>query len=207
MSHYCIAVDLDKCIGCYGCEVGCKNENNIALGERWNRVIQVGPTGTFPDLEQYFLPVMCQQCENSPCTHVCPTGASYRNEDGVVLVDKAKCIGCKYCMMACPYGVRSWNESEKVVEKCTLCQQLDEPYCVTNCAVHARFYGDLDDPNSDVSKLLTEKGGSVHRLTDAGNGPASFYVLSDKYASWIPDTELDGTVGVYAAGSLQRKEG
>ena len=87
MSRYCIAVDLDKCIGCYGCEVGCKNENNIALGERWNRVIQVGPTGTFPDLEQYFLPVMCQQCENSPCTHVCPTGASYRNEDGVVLVD------------------------------------------------------------------------------------------------------------------------
>ena len=105
-----IVVDLDRCIGCFGCEISCKMENNVALGEYWNKVIIEGPHGTFPDVEQYWLPAMCQQCENAPCVHVCPTGASYRNEDGVVLIDKSVCIGCKYCMMACPYGVRNWNE-------------------------------------------------------------------------------------------------
>ena len=113
MSRNCLVVDLDKCIGCHACEVACKNENGIALGEYWNRVLQIGPHGTFPDLEQYWLPVQCQQCEDAPCVHVCPTGASYRDADGKVLVDKEKCIGCKYCMMACPYGVRSWNTKEK----------------------------------------------------------------------------------------------
>ncbi|MDE8703697.1 4Fe-4S binding protein, partial [Adlercreutzia equolifaciens] len=102
----------------------CKMENNVALCEYWNKVIIDGPHGTFPDVEEYWLPTMCQQCENSPCTHVCPTGASYRNEDGVVLIDKSVCIGCKYCMMACTYGVRNWNKEQNVVEKCTLCQHL-----------------------------------------------------------------------------------
>ncbi|WP_417755555.1 4Fe-4S dicluster domain-containing protein, partial [Senegalimassilia anaerobia] len=82
MSRNCLVVDLDKCIGCHACEVACKNENGIALGEYWNRVLQIGPHGTFPDLEQYWLPVQCQQCEDAPCVHVCPTGASYRDADG-----------------------------------------------------------------------------------------------------------------------------
>ena len=114
MSHYAIVVDLDRCIGCHGCEIACKNENEVELGSFWNKVMQVGPFGDYPHLHQYFLPVMCQQCDDSPCTHVCPTGASYRDENNVVLVDKEKCIGCKYCMMACPYGVRSWNAAESV---------------------------------------------------------------------------------------------
>ena len=130
---------------------------------------------------------MCQQCDDSPCTHVCPTGASYRDENNVVLVDKEKCIGCKYCMMACPYGVRSWSPSEHVVEKCTLCGQLtsvgEEPKCVAACCASARFYGDLDDPNSDASKALAAAGAdSVHRLKDVGNGPQTAYILSAKYA-------------------------
>ena len=133
----------------------------------------MGPTGTFPDIEQYFLPVMCQQCEDAPCVHVCPTGASYRDPDtNIVLVDKEKCIGCKYCMMACPYGVRAWNTAEACVEKCTLCQQLDEPYCVTNCAVGARFYGDLDDPDSDAAKAVAAADpADVHHLKERGEQP------------------------------------
>ena len=114
-----IVVDLDRCSGCFSCEIACKMENGIALGSYYNKVMTVGPFGDFPRIQQYFLPVHCQQCENAPCVHVCPTGASYRDPDtNVVLVDKAKCIGCKYCMMACPYGVRSWNKEERVVE-CT----------------------------------------------------------------------------------------
>ncbi len=193
MSRNTLVVDLDRCIGCHACEIACKNENDVALGEYWNKVIQVGPHGTFPDLEQYWLPVQCQQCEDAPCVHVCPTGASYRDADGKVLVDKEKCIGCKYCMMACPYGVRSWNAAEKAVEKCTLCGQLtsagEEPACVSACCSAARFYGDMDDPNSDVSKALAAATAvdpdSVHALKDVGNKPTSRYILSKKIASWV----------------------
>ena len=156
MAHYAIVVDLDRCIGCHGCEIACKNENNIALGEYWNKVVERGPFGEYPDLEMYFLPTMCQQCQDAPCVNVCPTGASYRDADGMVLVDKEKCIGCKYCMMACPYGVRSWNAAESVVEKCTLCAHLSKngelPMCVRTCSAGARFYGDIDDPSSDASR-------------------------------------------------------
>lgn len=202
-----IVVDLDRCSGCFSCEVACKSENNIALGSYYNKVITVGPFGDFPRLQQYFLPVHCQQCENAPCVHVCPTGASYRDETtGVILVDKSKCIGCKYCMMACPYGVRSWNVDERVVEKCTLCGQLtangELPTCVHNCPGGARFYGDLDDPDSDVSKALAAADSdAVHTLTDVGNAPATKYILSAKYAEWQDSASLVGE------GRYLQKEG
>ena len=190
MARYCIVVDLDKCTGCQTCEVACKIENNIALGEKWNKVIERGPFGEFPHIEKYWLPVMCQQCTNAPCVNVCPTGASYRDpETNVVLIDKEKCIGCKYCMMACPYGVRDWNENERVVEKCTLCSHLtatgELPYCGSVCPNECRYYGDLDDPDSDVSKALAaESPESLHQLRNKGNDPSTVYILSSKICTW-----------------------
>ena len=158
MSRNCLVVDLDKCIGCHACEVACKNENGIALGEYWNRVLQIGPHGTFPDLEQYWLPVQCQQCEDAPCVHVCPTGASYRDADGKVLVDKEKCIGCKYCMAACPYGARIQIKKTGVIEKCRFCWYEGEPgnppRCVGTCISGARLFGDLDDPQSEICQEI-----------------------------------------------------
>ena len=191
MSHYGLVVDLDRCIGCHSCEIACKNENEVVLGSYWNKVLHRGPVGTWPDLEEYYLPTHCMQCENAPCVNVCPTGASYRDpETNIVLVDKSKCIGCKYCMMACPYGVRSWNVKENVVEKCTLCQQLtsagEPPACVGACCAAARYYGDFDDPESDVSKALAAAGEeNVHRMPDfGGNNPMAAYILSEKIATW-----------------------
>lgn len=190
MTRNALVIDLNRCIGCYSCELACKTENTIALGEYWSRVIQVGPTGVFPDIETYWLPTLCQQCADAPCVNVCPTQASYRDkQSNVVLVDKSKCIGCKYCLMACPYGVRAWNEAEKCVEKCTLCGQLtatgDLPACVKGCCGEARFYGDLDDPESDASKALAAAdAGDIYRLTDVGNRPSTAYILSSKTASW-----------------------
>lgn len=189
MARNCIVVNLDKCTGCYGCEIACKMENDVALGEYWNRVVEVGPFGDYPEITRYKLPSMCQQCEDAPCVHVCPTGASYRDGDNVVLVDREKCIGCKYCMMACPYGVRNWNVETRTVEKCTLCGQLTSqgelPACVKSCAAGARFYGDLDDPDSDASKELARYDeDAIHTLEDVGNKPATRYIYSRQYGEW-----------------------
>lgn len=95
MAQKTLVIDLDRCIGCFACEVACKNENNVPLGVYYNKVLSIGPVGKFPDLKQYFLPTVCQNCREAPCVKVCPTGASFKTEDGQVLVDKEKCIGCK----------------------------------------------------------------------------------------------------------------
>ena len=203
MARNCLVINLDRCIGCYACEVACKMENDIALGERWNKVVQVEPFGEFPHVSTYWLPVMCQQCEESPCTHVCPTGASYRDEAGVVRVDHGKCIGCKYCIAACPYEVRSFlseriegyfpgsglTEQERVmyggfevgkVYKCDFCRSKGYtdgigPSCVRACPGDARVFGDLDDPESEVARLLAAE--QVRVLGEEyGTKPNVYYV-------------------------------
>lgn len=186
-----LVINLDRCHGCDSCITTCKFENGLQLGEYFSRVISVGPNGTFPDVEQYWLPVQCQQCENPQCVAVCPTAASYRDPDtGVVLVDASKCIGCQYCVYACPYGVRSVNKATGVAQKCTLCSQLTSsggtPPCVHNCPTGGRFFGDLDDPNSDASKELAKYGEEcIHTLPDPGNClPTTRYILSPSIAEW-----------------------
>lgn len=189
MSQKTLVIDLDRCIGCYACEVACKQENHVPLGMQYNKVFTIGPMGKFPEVKSYFLPAVCQVCKNAPCVTVCPTGASYRTEDGQILINKEKCIGCKLCMKACPYGARSFNEQTKVVEKCTLCNHLqaigEQPACVKVCCARARFFGDIDDPQSDVSKAIVAAGPeNVHTLPDTGNHPTVRYILHAKTAPW-----------------------
>ena len=125
MTHYAIATDLNRCMGCLACSVACKAMNNVPVGDYWNKTLRVGPNpkadgcGTWPDVEMYFLTVQCQHCKDPECVKVCPTGASHIAEDGTVQIDKSKCIGCQFCAMSCPYGVRYLNTEERVVEKCT----------------------------------------------------------------------------------------
>lgn len=184
MTRYVIDVDLDSCIGCHSCAVVCKQENNVGLGTYYNKVLTIGPTGAYPDLQMYYLSVSCQHCDNPECVSVCPTGASYKREDGIVLVDHSKCIGCQYCVMACPYGVRTYDQGRDkgVIEKCTMCAHRvdagDVPACVFHCPGKARKFGDLDDPESEPSKMRKEK--KTHQLTDVGNQPGTSYGL-DKF--------------------------
>lgn len=194
-----IVTDLTRCIGCLACAVACKMENGVAIGSYYNKVLRVGPNprypgAKFPDVEMYFLPMTCQHCKNPACVKVCPTGASTKHADGTVEIDKAQCIGCKLCVKACPYGVRYLNPEANVVEKCTLCPQLTQqgkaPMCVSDCTGRARFFGDLDDPNSLPNQKLREAGAAyVHQLPDSGTHPSYKYIL--KRASWRGGVEVD----------------
>lgn len=189
---YCLVIDLDRCSGCDSCVAACKHENNVDLGVYYSTVFAVGPVGTFPNIEMYWLPKQCQQCGNPGCIEVCPTGASYRDkETGVVLINAKECIGCESCIKGCPYDVRTLNPRTNVVEKCTLCFQRRadkswEPACVHNCCCGARTFGDLDDPESAASKAIAAAGEeNCHHLADSGGlKPSTVYILHSKNASW-----------------------
>ncbi|MBQ6585782.1 MAG: 4Fe-4S dicluster domain-containing protein [Coriobacteriales bacterium] len=173
MTQYSIVTDLNKCVGCLACCVSCKQINGVPIGNYWLKILRIGPNpkydgAQFPDIELYHLAIQCQHCAKPECVAVCPTGASQKMADGTVQIDKEKCIGCQFCVMACPYGVRYLNEQERVVEKCTLCEQKTQqgelPQCVAQCGGKARFFGDLDKgietfqgPGPDVAADGTRK--------------------------------------------------
>ncbi len=198
MTQYAIVTDLDRCVGCLACSVSCKVINGVPVGNFWNKTLRVGPnpkeggSGQWPDVEMYFLNVQCQHCENPECVKVCPTGASQKLPDGTVQVDKEKCIGCQFCAMACPYNVRYLNEEERVVEKCTLCEQKisqgELPQCVSQCCGMARWFGDAEKGIENfegpggytLGEFLNEFDDTqVYQLPDAGNKPSLMYILRD----------------------------
>ena len=179
-----LVIDLNACVGCHACAVACKQENSVGHSGRSSDVeaSQASPRGVWPNrVHSYefgegaagrtvYFPKTCLHCEAPACVTVCPTGASYkRADDGIVLIDHDKCIGCKLCAWACPYGAREFDEVEAVMKKCTLCvdrihdRELPvedrQPICVTTCPANARHFGDFADPESNVSRLTREFGG------------------------------------------------
>ena len=166
-------IDLNVCVGCHACVTSCKEWNTSGSagpltdlnayganpsGTFFNRV-QTFEAGTFPNTQTVHFPKSCLHCEEPPCVPVCPTGASYkRKEDGIVLVDYDKCIGCSYCSWACPYGARELDQERQVMTKCTLCvdriysetlpESEKKPACVLACPTSARIFGDVHDPES-----------------------------------------------------------
>lgn len=153
-------IDLSLCIGCNACVVACKRENDVPLTKfnTWIESFDVErPDGR---IARANVPKQCNHCEDAPCVKVCPTGASYKAEDGTVQVDMEKCIGCKYCMAACPYQVRVFNEETGTVDKCRFCTVSAETSgtqmcsCVEACLTGARLFGDLDDPESDIAQEI-----------------------------------------------------
>ena len=147
--------------GCYACRMACQMINKLEPEEAFISYKEI-EQGTYPSVYAETVPVQCMHCENAPCQQVCPTHATYTTESGVVLVDEEKCIGCKYCMAACPYQVRVRNEETGAVDKCRFCTVSAETTgtkmcsCVEACLTGARMFGDLDDPDSEINQAIAK---------------------------------------------------
>lgn len=173
-----MVIDLTKCVGCAACTVACQAQNELQPGEVWVRV-ESREDGRFPTVTKRFLPVQCMHCDSPPCVSVCPTAANYKRKDGLVLINERRCIGCKYCVVACPYQARAFNEEKGIPGKCMLCQPRIEkgvqPACVLACPAGARVFGDLDDPGSMIAHLVVSKKAARLR-DDLGTQPNIYYV-------------------------------
>ena len=220
-----LVIDLDICVGCHACAVNCKEWNtgghaapltdkdpygSKPIGVWFNRIhtFEASAGEGEPSRTVHF-PKSCLHCEDAACVTVCPTGASFkREEDGIVLVNEDKCIGCKLCSWACPYGAREYDADEGVMKKCTLCidriynenmEEVDRvPACVSTCPVGARHFGNLGDPNSAVSKLVVERMG-YDLMPEMGYKPTNKYLpprpRRDTAAKSDMPTELPVTPG------------
>lgn len=156
---YIMIHDERRCIGCQACSVACRSENEVPMSVSRLQVHIEGPQGTVPDLYFKYHRVSCQQCEDTPCVKVCPTGASYIGEDGIISVKQKLCVGCLYCLAACPYKVRFVNPVTKAADKCNFCKESRLkrgmlPACVDICPTNALTFGDRNDPDSEVVLLL-----------------------------------------------------
>ena len=213
--RYGMVINLIKCIACYGCTIRCIEEHFLPPDMLWNRVL-ISETGVSPDAIKHIYPVLCNHCKEPACVDACPTGATQQREDGIVWVDSDKCIGCRYCLIACPYQVRTFYSDEKdwfpgqcftdwekmrekiyplqtgTVYKCNFCKErIDEavtngfkpgvdweatPACVNACPTKARYFGDLDDPESEVSKLVAGRR-AVQLHPEYGTDPSVHYII------------------------------
>ncbi len=201
--QYGMVIDTRRCIGCHACSVACKSEFDVPLGftRSWVEYVE---KGNYPNVDRNFLPRLCNHCRHPICVDVCPTGATYkRKEDGIVVVDPEICIGCKYCIQACPYNARFLNPVTGVAEKCDFCLhrvlQGLEPACVVTCTGRARIFGDINDPNSEVSALMASNAVDVLR-PGQGTEPNVYYIDMDHA------DEHDRRRGRYVRVTTHRKQ-
>jgi Fe-S-cluster-containing dehydrogenase component/formate-dependent nitrite reductase membrane component NrfD len=178
MPDYGFAIDLRKCIGCHACTIACKAEHEIPIGVNrcWVKTVE---TGRFPETRRLFFPVLCNQCEDAPCVRICPTSALYRRRDGIVDLNGDSCIGCRACMEACPYDQLFIDPNTRTAEKCNFCANRVEnrllPACVSVCPTECRIFGDLDDPDSEVARIVRQEQYDV-RKPEKATRPKVFYL-------------------------------
>ncbi len=209
--NYGFLIDNSSCIGCHACSTACKSENEVPLGvhRTWVKVVE---TGHYPDARRSFQVTRCNHCMNPPCVRICPTGAMYQRDDGIVEFDSDACIGCKGCMQACPYDAIHLDPETKTASKCHFCShRVDvglEPACVVVCPEHAILAGDLDDPDSEISRKVAQNNVTV-RKPEQGTSPKLFYIeggevhLSPSALERTPEMHMFGdVVGLHGDGHV-----
>ncbi len=176
--NFGFVIDNRSCIGCHACSTACKSENDVPLGV-YRTWVKYTETGTFPDNRRHFQVTRCNHCSNPPCVRICPVTAMYQREDGIVDFDSRRCIGCKACLQACPYDAIHIDPETNTAAKCHYCAHRTdiglEPACVVVCPEHAIIAGDLDDPHSEISKIVHNEKVTV-RKPEQGTGPKLFYI-------------------------------
>lgn len=186
MPRYAMVIDQERCVGCQSCTVACKSEWDVPNGFGRTRVRQTGTVGQFPKLSTSFYVSQCNHCDRPTCVPACPTGATYPDQNGVVRVNRALCIGCGSCVAACPYGARYINASLGKVDKCDFCSsRLEkglEPACVTTCPARAKIFGDLENPSSDVFRLAYRDGARRMETANVAIGPNVYYAGKPEHA-------------------------
>jgi tetrathionate reductase subunit B len=201
---YGMGIEIDKCIGCNRCAVACKAENNVpdlpfffrtwveryTIARRGNVNVENISIASQPEraqdareiLRSFFVPKLCNHCENPPCVQVCPVNATFTTQDGVVIVDSQRCIGCRYCIQACPYGARYLHPTSKTADKCTFCYHRIvrdlQPACVEVCPTQARIFGDLKSRASRLTRFM--RFNKIHVLKPQLNTePKVYYAQLD----------------------------
>ena len=174
--RYAMAIDTKKCIGCGDCVIACQSENQIPVGycRSWTAEVV---KGAYPTVDLLMRSERCNHCENAPCVRTCPTGASFVGEGGIVKVDQDKCIGCGACVESCPYDARMMHP-EGYADKCTFCDHLlndGGPACVGVCPTKCMYFGDIEDPSSEIALLLKHRSWEVLKA-EAGTRPQVYYL-------------------------------
>lgn len=182
--RYAMLIDLRRCIGCQACTVSCAIENQTPQGEFRTHVNQY-QVQVADEVTNVLLPRLCNHCDNPPCVPVCPVQATFQREDGIVVVDNTRCVGCAYCVQACPYDARFINHETQTADKCTFCVHRLEagllPACVESCVGGARIIGDIRDPQSRISQLIRTHHDAINVLKPENDTvPHVFYLGLDE---------------------------
>ena len=189
--HWSMLVDTRRCIACQACTMACSMENVSPEGDFRTVVATYAVTTPEGKSGLAVLPRLCNHCEQPPCIPVCPVGATFKRQDGIVLVDGERCVGCAYCVQACPYDARFINHHTGKADKCTFCSHRLEagllPACVETCVGGARIFGDINNPASEISQRLQAAEGKTRVLKpEAGTQPRVFYIgLDDQLAGRV----------------------
>jgi tetrathionate reductase subunit B len=204
---YGIVIDGSKCIDCKACMIACKVENNVPEGFWRNWIRPLWDNSDSRRTE--FQPGQCMQCDTPSCVAACPVDATYKQADGLVVIDPQKCIGCGNCVTACPYGARYRNPGTRRADKCDFCEhrlkRSEEPACVVTCPTKARIFGDLNDPNSEVSRMV--KGDKLVRVNapHVNTRPNIYYREGTRLLDWAVTPTLPG--GVHMARDFWEETG
>jgi len=180
MARYAMVTDLRKCVGCQACTVACNSEWGVPAGFARTHVHFTPVAGTFPNLVESSYVAQCNHCDHPPCVGACPTGATFQAENGIVKIDRGLCIGCGFCVEACPYDARFIDPAINKADKCDFCSARIanglEPACVKTCTAHAKFFGDLEDRSSAVFKMVYVDGARRNETSQVAPGPNVYYL-------------------------------